>query len=379
MLVFLLIIIISSINTHSFPPALPAAAEQSHIVSLYVDGQTKVFTTSATTVGVALAQAGVQLGSNDLVEPAVSTALTPGYFNINVYRARPVTIIDGDQTYHISSAYQAPALLAQAAGITVYPQDGYAIQTITNFVGDGSVGEQVTILRSIPFTVVIDGQAQQLRSRATTVGAALTDQHVALGLKDIVSVPLTAPLTAGMTINITRVNDVTTTVAQQLPFTTQTTYDSTLPAGQQQVQQPGVNGHEVVTYHITYNNGQVVSQTTLAVRDLVNPQTEIVVVGTKVDSSSQAVQLGQQLAAARGWTNDEWVSLYQLWEHESGWSPNDVNGSSGACGIPQADPCSKMGLQLDAQGQIEWGLNYIASRYGDPDTAWAYWQAHDSY
>lgn len=86
-----------------------------------------------------------------------------------------------------------------------------------------------------------------------------------------------------------------------------------------------------------------------------------------------AVQIGQQLAAARGWTGAEWDALYVLWMRESGWNPRSVNRSSGACGIPQALPCSKIPDKSTA-GQIQWGLNYIQNRYGTPAGAMAHWQ-----
>ena len=72
-----------------------------------------------------------------------------------------------------------------------------------------------------------------------------------------------------------------------------------------------------------------------------------------------------------------------LWNHESGWRVHAANGS-GAYGIPQALPGSKMGSagpdwQNNAETQIKWGLGYIASRYGTPCGAWSSWQANGWY
>lgn len=66
-----------------------------------------------------------------------------------------------------------------------------------------------------------------------------------------------------------------------------------------------------------------------------------------------------------------------LWTHESGWNPNSVNKSSGACGIPQALPCNKISKQQgsnDWKAQIRWGINYISGRYGSPCSAWNHFQ-----
>jgi len=65
-----------------------------------------------------------------------------------------------------------------------------------------------------------------------------------------------------------------------------------------------------------------------------------------------------------------WESLNQLWTRESNWNPLAAN-RSGACGIPQALPCSKI-ADHSPQGQISWGLNYIKARYGNPGNAWSH-------
>ena len=72
-----------------------------------------------------------------------------------------------------------------------------------------------------------------------------------------------------------------------------------------------------------------------------------------------------------------WPALLALWNRESGWNRFARNPSSGAYGIPQALPPSKMGPQANppvssAGAQIMWGLNYIAGRYGNPGAAWAH-------
>lgn len=83
--------------------------------------------------------------------------------------------------------------------------------------------------------------------------------------------------------------------------------------------------------------------------------------------------LGKTMAAAYGWTGGQWNALYALWERESGWNNQAENASSGAYGIPQALPASKMyGGTSSPTLQIQWGLGYIASRYGSPEAAWAH-------
>jgi TP901 family phage tail tape measure protein len=94
--------------------------------------------------------------------------------------------------------------------------------------------------------------------------------------------------------------------------------------------------------------------------------------------SSKNQKIGEQLAAIRGWTGANWSALKQLWNGESGWNERALNKSSGAYGIPQSLPASKMASagsdwRTNAATQIKWGLNYIASVYGSPMNAYGKW------
>ena len=97
-------------------------------------------------------------------------------------------------------------------------------------------------------------------------------------------------------------------------------------------------------------------------------------------SPAQAQAYARTAVSARGWGSDQFNCLLPLWGNESGWRVNAANGS-GAYGIPQALPGSKMGAgwQSDARVQITWGLNYIVGRYGTPCGAWAVWQSQGWY
>jgi len=85
-----------------------------------------------------------------------------------------------------------------------------------------------------------------------------------------------------------------------------------------------------------------------------------------------------------GWSHSEFNCLNALWQRESGWNPNAANPSSGAYGIPQALPGSKMASagadwQTNAATQIRWGLGYIHSTYGSPCRAWGHESSYGWY
>ena len=102
--------------------------------------------------------------------------------------------------------------------------------------------------------------------------------------------------------------------------------------------------------------------------------------GARMDAASSSnVALGQRLASGYGWgSGQQWSCLDALWTRESGWQAGVWNtAGSGAYGIPQALPASKMAAaggdyMTDPATQIRWGLGYIASTYGTPCGAWAH-------
>jgi hypothetical protein len=80
-----------------------------------------------------------------------------------------------------------------------------------------------------------------------------------------------------------------------------------------------------------------------------------------------------------GWSSGEFGCLQSLWNAESGWNVYASNPSSGAYGIPQALPGSKMASagpdwQSNPATQIRWGLGYIQASYGSPCSAWSHEQ-----
>ena len=86
-------------------------------------------------------------------------------------------------------------------------------------------------------------------------------------------------------------------------------------------------------------------------------------------------QIAWSLLKSHGWWAGEYTYLSRLWIRESGWNPHASNPSSGAYGIPQAVPGSKMASvgsdwRTSPRTQILWGMRYIKARYGTPYRAW---------
>lgn len=101
-------------------------------------------------------------------------------------------------------------------------------------------------------------------------------------------------------------------------------------------------------------------------------------------SPAAAQSFARSYLAGKGLGDSEFQCLVTLWNHESGWNFQATNSSSGAYGIPQSLPGSKMASagadwQTNPQTQIIWGLGYITGRYGTPCGAVASWNVKGWY
>jgi len=96
--------------------------------------------------------------------------------------------------------------------------------------------------------------------------------------------------------------------------------------------------------------------------------------------SGSPQQIAKAMLGSFGWSSSQFSCLDPLWAHESGWGVTAYNAGSGAYGIPQALPGSRMASvgpdwRTNAATQIKWGLEYIKGSYGSPCGAWAHEQA----
>jgi hypothetical protein len=97
-----------------------------------------------------------------------------------------------------------------------------------------------------------------------------------------------------------------------------------------------------------------------------------------------AQSIAYKMLSSFGWSpSTQFGCLDNIWSRESGWRYNAEN-ASGAYGIPQALPGSKMATAgsdwaTNPATQIKWGLGYIQGRYSSPCGAWSFWEANGWY
>lgn len=136
------------------------------------------------------------------------------------------------------------------------------------------------------------------------------------------------------------------------------------------------------------NEGQNSVAGSLVASDPTQPNSGIGTInssGTSVSAvQATAIALAKQMGHADWTTGQQWSDWVSLWNQESGWNYTATNQTSGAYGIPQALPASKMASagadwRTNPATQIKWGIEYIAQRYGSPANAWAHEQANNWY
>jgi uncharacterized protein YabE (DUF348 family) len=356
-------------------------------VHLIVDGQDRAITTSAADVGGVLADAGYHPGPHDLLAPGATAPVHDGS-RIVFRRGRLLILnVDGART----EVWTTASTVSEAIG-----QLGYSTADFVSVSRSERLPltpTDITVRTPLLLTVVHDGVRQEVTTTAQTAAQLFADLGVTVRPSDRLSVSPTSALAAGETIRLTRIDRRTVTRLQRVPFGTRRVSDSSMIAGRTQVVSAGRFGAQRVTYVLVYVDGRLAGTTRTSSVLVTAARAEVVRVGTKqptyatvttvsgsAASPGSAQAIAQQMMGSFGFGSSQWGCLQTLWDHESGWNVHASN-PSGAYGIPQALPGSKMGTgwQDDAAVQIRWGLGYIKSRYGTPCGAWGYWQANGWY
>lgn len=386
-----------------------AFAEARKTVTLDVDGTTTSLTTYSGDVQGMLESQGIRLGARDVVAPGTDTRLSDGD-QVVVRYARQVTMTDGederDVWVAVTDAAEALSTLAERGGdvALVASRSGDRASLPLRLDDDG------------PVAVVADGSTRVVEDHSRSVDEVLDELEIELDKDDRVSIAPVASLRqdkvvaakdakrageagADVAIQVQRVETKKVTTKTDLDFSTRTVKDSDRYEDLDDVvRTEGRKGVRTRVVLVRTIDGEVVHRKELSDKVTRKPVDRVVVTGTKerpvVEAETEATtrvaaepstpvpsgsvkEIGQQLAAARGWTGSEWTCLDLLWQRESGWNPSASNPSSGAYGIPQALPGSKMGSAgsdwaTNPATQIEWGLGYIADRYGTPCGAWGH-------
>lgn len=276
----------------------PAAKAGEKLVTIYDRGAEKTIVTKARTIREALKLAKFSIDERqDVVEPSLDSEMVAEKYNINIFRARPITIVDGNKRLKVTTAEQTPALIAKAAGTEVFEEDKTTLSNSDNMAVDGA-NMVMKINRASMVNFVLYGKESVIRTHAKTVGELLKEKNIDPKKDDTLSVDRSAKIISGMKIELWRNGKQTITVEEDVKFEVEKVQDANRDSGYREVKQAGENGKKNVTYEVEMKNGVEVSRKEIASVVTKEPKKQIEIVGTK-SSTSFSGSFSEALARLR--------------------------------------------------------------------------------
>ena len=276
----------------------PAAKAGEKLVTIYDRGAEKTIITKARTIREALKLAKFSIDERqDVVEPSLDSEMVAEKYNINIFRARPITIVDGNKRLKVTTAEQTPALIAKAAGIEVFEEDKTTLSNSDNMAIDGA-NMVMKIDRASMVNFVLYGKESVIRTHAKTVGELLKEKNINPKKDDTLSVDRSAKIIPGMKIELWRNGKQTITAEEDVKFEVEKVQDANRDSGYREVKQAGENGKKNVTYEVEMKNGVEVSRKEIASVVTKEPKKQIEIVGTK-SSTSFSGSFSEALARLR--------------------------------------------------------------------------------
>ena len=276
----------------------PATKAGEKLVTIYDRGAEKTIVTKARTIREALKLAKFSIDERqDVVEPSLDSEMVAEKYNINIFRARPITIVDGNKRLKVTTAEQTPALIAKAAGIEVFEEDKTTLSNSDNMAVDGA-NMVMKIDRASMVIFVLYGKESVIRTHAKTVGELLKEKNIDPKKDDTLSVDRSAKIIPGMKIELWRNGKQTITAEEDVKFEVEKVQDANRDSGYREVKQAGENGKKNVTYEVEMKNGVEVSRKEIASVVTKEPKKQIEIVGTK-SSTSFSGSFSEALARLR--------------------------------------------------------------------------------
>lgn len=324
-----------------------AFAQDKHgrLIKVYDRDVTRVFISDEKTLGEALKAQHIELDARDTVEPSINEELVASNYHVNIYRARPVVVIDGATRIKTVSPFQTAQQIAKSVGIALYDGDTTTLNPMS--ISTDGAGLELTITRAIPIIIDLYGKKIEIRTQGKTVGDMLKEKNITLGINGRVSVPEGTIIYSGMEVRVWREGKQTVSVDQEVQFASQIVYDGDRPIGYRVVQSKGTVGIRNITYQLEIKDGVELSRVEIANIITRNATIQTEVIGIRNDGSGLTLSKGAQFYAdSKGVSHRE--TYYDL-------NMSVVMQSCGQGGRYSVRPD---GAKVDAQGYIIVAANY---------------------
>ena len=293
--ILLMVAIISSSTVRAQQTALSSGER---LITVHDNGQDRGILTRATSLRQAFLEANIYIDQNDLIEPGVDEQLVASNYDVNIYRARPVTVVDGNVKQKVMSPYQTAKQIAFHAGITLQNEDTATLEANTNMVSEGA-GMQMTIARATEFTLVLYGTKTTSYTQEKTVGEMLAAKNITIASEDTLSVAKETPIQAGMVIELWRNGKQTATEEHDIAFPIEKIKDADREVGYRQVKTPGTPGKRTVTFEIEMRDGKEVARKEIQSVVTKEPVKQVEIVGAKISNTFNG-SFAEALARLRG-------------------------------------------------------------------------------
>ncbi|MFL6098610.1 MAG: ubiquitin-like domain-containing protein [Actinomycetales bacterium] len=289
-------------------------------VVLTVDGHTSSVHAFGTSVHDVLADKGITVGPHDLVSPSPSARVQDGE-HLVVRFGRPLTIdLDGQRRLYWTTALTVDQALAQ---LGLRDVDGAL--SVSRDASLGRRGLSLSLTTPKEVVVTVDGRRVEQVTTAATVGVLLQQLGITLGPEDTVSVPLSAPLEPGLALAVTRIVTDRQIVTRRIKMPVTSKGLSSLAKGKVRIVHKGHPGTQLVTYELIYENGRLVSKDAILVIIVKPAVRQTQRVGTKSAATGTAGTTGASGdpgTPGGGAASLNWAALAQC---ESGGNPRAVN------------------------------------------------------
>lgn len=279
--ILLMVAIISSGTVRAQQTVLSSGER---LITVHDNGQDRGILTRATSLRQAFLEANIYVDQNDLIEPGIDEQLVASNYDVNIYRARPVTVVDGNVKQKVMSPYQTAKQIAFHAGITLQNEDTATLEANTNMVSEGA-GMQMTISRATEFTLVLYGTKTTSYTQEKTVGNMLAAKNIMIASEDTLSVAKETPIQAGMVIELWRNGKQTATEERDEPFPIEKIKDADREVGYKQLKTPGTPGKRTVTFEIEMRDGKEVARREIQSVITKEPVKQVEIVGAKLSNT----------------------------------------------------------------------------------------------
>lgn len=344
------------------------------LVTIYDQGQERTIKTQAKTVSDALDQAEIEVDKSDKIEPSLSTFIVSNSFSVNIYRAQPIVVIDGEHETRVVTSAQTGKTIAKEAKVKLRNEDIVKIDRNNDILnGDGAVAV-ATVKRAIPVNLILYGQSMTVYTQAQDVSEFLQEKNINIDSDVFIFPSKNTKIKANLEIRVWREGINTVTIDEEVPFGKREVQSNDLLVGYSKVETPGKNGRRSVTYELLMKDGKEVSRKEIQSVTIVEPVEQVELIGIKVPYGGSH----EDWLRAAGIASSEWSYVDFIIGRESGWRPEAMNASSGATGLCQALPGSKMASAgsdwaTNPITQLRWCDGYASGRYGSWASAYNFW------